>query len=131
MAYCMVLLVPLRLNRVTYLYCRIFGFQRTQKGENKKPFIYQVTTKGFYNQNHKTFSFLLYCTILWFRFIYFLCVISLKLVSFFQNHLSNLMTCKIWDTPIFYVFFCLLQLAKYLIQTLFQILSIRKYTSVI
>ncbi len=37
MAYCMVLLFPLRMNRVTYLYCRIFGFQRTQKGENKNP----------------------------------------------------------------------------------------------
>ncbi|EDP15910.1 hypothetical protein CLOBOL_04081 [Enterocloster bolteae ATCC BAA-613] len=47
----MVLLVPFGQNRVTYLYCWIFGFQRTQKGENKKPFIYQVTTKGFDAKN--------------------------------------------------------------------------------
>ena len=38
-------------------------FSRNTEWQNKKPSIYQVTKKGFYNQNQKTFLFLLYCTV--------------------------------------------------------------------
>lgn len=45
MAHCMVLLVPFGRNRVTYLYCWVFGFQRTQR-QIKNPLTYKPKSEG-------------------------------------------------------------------------------------
>ena len=58
MVHCMVLLVPFGRNRVTYLYCWVFGFQRTQR-QIKTPSLISRKVRGFAPLFLKIFLFFL------------------------------------------------------------------------
>ena len=57
MAYCIVLLFLLRLNKVMYLYCWIFGFQSSQTGKIKNPLSIRSQRRVFITKIRKLFYF--------------------------------------------------------------------------